>query len=268
MSSNKNIHKLVFTDENDLRIYESLPPTDFKEFFMAYFKYHKGDNIEITDFTNPVTFALFNSYIPKIDKNEEEYLKKDKRSNTSAENGKKGGRPKKLTLQEVKSTEFDTPKQEIENKPILSPQNIQDDNLYHPEGESASNGLKIGKNEVLKDDNENNIDDMGNLLVFNQATGKYEYPNKTKEEIKEKVIKNSLPTVKIAATAQTPSIPTFEEVLKDEKDTIEDIINDFNAGGMKSRLQAPTRLNELLNRKWGRYYKEQITEYINNRRIA
>ena len=187
-------------------------------------------------------------------------------------NGKKGGRPKKSTLQEVKSTEFDTPQieenVENENKADLSPSKPLVDNLYHPEGESASNGLKIGKNEVIKDNNENNIEDMGNLLAFNQATGKYEYPNKTKEEIKEKVIKNSLPTVHIAATAQTPSIPTFEEVLKDEKDTIEDIIKDFNAGGMKSRLQAPTRLNELLNRKWGRYYKEQITEYINNRRVA
>lgn len=138
----------------------------------------------------------------------------------------------KSTLQEVKSTEFDTPKQEIENKPILSPSKPLVDNLYHPEDESASNGLKVGKNEAL--DNEPKV----------------------------------LPNVKLVATAQTPSIPTFEEVLKDEKDTIEDIINDFNAGGMKSRLQAPTRLNELLNRKWGRYYKEQITEYINNRRVA
>ena len=175
-------------------------------------------------------------------------------------NGKKGGRPKKSIIQEENV--------ENENKADLRPSKPLVDNLYHPEGESASNGLKMGKNEVLKDNNENNIEDMGNLLVFNQTTGKYEYPNKTKEEIKEKVIKNSLPTVHIAATAQTPSIPTFEEVLKDEKDTIEDIIKDFNAGGMKSRLQAPTRLNELLNRKWGRYYKEQITEYINSRRVA
>lgn len=115
---------------------------------------------------------------------------------------------------------------------------------------------------------EKDIEDMGNLLVFNQTTEKYEYPNKTKEEIKEKVIKNNLPTVQIAATAQTPSIPTFEEVLKYEKDAIENIIKDFNEGGMNARVQAPTRLNELLNRKWGRYYKEQITEYINNRRVA
>lgn len=147
-------------------------------------------------------------------------------------NGKKGGRPKKSALQEVKETEFDTPKQEIENKPILNPQIIQDDNLYHPDRESASNGLKVGKNEVL--DNEPKV----------------------------------LPNVKLVATAQTPSIPTFEEYLQDEKNNIESIIKDFNAGGTRATLQAPENLKDLLNRKWGRYYKEQITEYINNRRVA
>lgn len=157
---------------------------------------------------------------------------------------------------------------ETENKANLSPLNDSDDKIYHPEIESVSNGLKTDKNEELKDNKEKDIEDMGNLLVFNQTTGKYEYPNKTKEEIKEKVIKNSLPTVQIAATAQTPSIPTFEEVLKDEKDAIENIIKDFNAGGMNARVQAPENLKDLLNRKWGRYYKEQITEYINNRRVA
>lgn len=137
----------------------------------------------------------------------------------------------------------------IENKADLSPSNDSDDKICQPEVESGLNSLKKGKNEELKDNKQNNTEDMGNLLVFNQTTGRYEYPNKTKEEIKEKVIKNSLPTVQVAATAQTPSIPTFEEVLKDEKDIIEDIIKDFNAGGMKARVQAPTRLNELLNRK-------------------
>lgn len=187
-------------------------------------------------------------------------------------NGKKGGRPKKSALQDTVGTEFDMSEPEIENKADLSPSNDSDDKIYQPEVESASNGLKMGKNEELENVDiieESKIEeDMGNLLVFNQTTGRYEYPNKTKEEIKEKVIKNSLPTVQVAATAQTPSIPTFEEVLKVEKDAIENIIKDFNDGGVNARLQAPTRLNELLNRKWGRYYKEEITEYINNRKIA
>ena len=139
------MHKLVYTDENDLRTYESLPEKDFKEFFMAYFKYNKGDKIDITDFTNPITFALFNSYIPKLDKNEDTYNKK---VNANRENGKKGGRPKKSAFQDTVGTEFDMPKPEIENKPILDTQIIQDDNQCQPEVESSLNSLKIGKNEV------------------------------------------------------------------------------------------------------------------------
>jgi hypothetical protein len=86
------MNKLVYTEENDLRIYESMPLQDFKEFFMAYFKYNKGDNVEISDFTNPMTFAIFCQYIPKLDKMEENYKKK---AAANRENGKKGGRPKK-----------------------------------------------------------------------------------------------------------------------------------------------------------------------------
>ena len=63
---------------------------------------------------------------------------------------------KKTALQDTVGTEFDiTPvtnnipsNEEIENKPILSPQIIQDDNQYQPEVESGLNSLKMGKNEV------------------------------------------------------------------------------------------------------------------------
>lgn len=86
------MNKLVYTEENDLRIYESMPDADFKEFFMAYFKYKKGDKVNINDFTNPMTFAMFCQYIPKLDKMEDNYNKK---TAANRENGKKGGRPKK-----------------------------------------------------------------------------------------------------------------------------------------------------------------------------
>lgn len=86
------MNKIVYTDENDLRIYESMPDADFKEFFMAYFKYKKGDKVNISDFTNPMTFAMFCQYIPKLDKMEDNYNKK---TAANRENGKKGGRPKK-----------------------------------------------------------------------------------------------------------------------------------------------------------------------------
>lgn len=86
------MNKLVYTEENDLRTYESMPDADFKEFFMAYFKYKKGDKVNIGDFTNPMTFAMFSQYIPKLDKMEDNYNKK---TAANRENGKKGGRPKK-----------------------------------------------------------------------------------------------------------------------------------------------------------------------------
>lgn len=136
------MNKIVYTDEKDLRTYESLPPNDFKEFFMAYFKYRKGDKVEVTDFTNPVTFALFNSYTSKLDRNEDVY-------NARVSNGKKGGRPKKSALQEVKSTEFDLPKEENQNKADLSPSKPSVDAEYHQQVEMPSNGLKMGEEKIL-----------------------------------------------------------------------------------------------------------------------
>lgn len=63
---------------------------------------------------------------------------------------------KKSALQDTLGTEFNiTPEinnipsnEEIENKPILTPQITQNDNQYQPEVESVLNSLKVGKNEV------------------------------------------------------------------------------------------------------------------------
>lgn len=138
------MHKLVYTDEQDLRIYESLPSTDFKEFFMAYFKYKKGDKVEPTDFTNPVTFALFNSYIPKLDKNEDTYNKKVQ---ANKENGKKGGRPKKSVITEVENNEF----QVEQNTADLSPLNNEEVEQSQPTVDNAAESLKMGNNEITED---------------------------------------------------------------------------------------------------------------------
>lgn len=123
------MNKIVYTDEKDLRIYKSMPADDFKEFFMAYFNYKKGDNVTVETFTNPMTYAMFLSYIPKLDKNEDTY-------NTRIANGKKGGRPRKNI--------------EIENKAILNHQNSKDDNLYHPIEESGLNSLKMANNKEFE----------------------------------------------------------------------------------------------------------------------
>lgn len=55
---------------------------------------------------------------------------------------------KQSAIQDTVGTEFDIPKPEIENKPILDTQIIQDDNQYQSDVESGLNSLKMDKNEV------------------------------------------------------------------------------------------------------------------------
>lgn len=164
------MHKLVYTDEQDLRIYESLPSTDFKEFFMAYFKYKKGDKVELTDFTNPVTFALFNSYIPKLDKNEDTYNKKVQ---ASKENGKKGGRPKKSVITEVENNEF----QIEQNTADLSPSNNEEVEQPQPTVDNATEAIKTTIEEEVQINN--NIDnDMGTFIGYIETpTQEVEFDN-------------------------------------------------------------------------------------------
>jgi hypothetical protein len=90
MKKEKNT-RLVYIDKSNIDIYDSLPPNEFKELFMAYFTYKVGDEITADRFSNPLVFSLFKTYQPKIDYNENKW---DKRSETSVNNGKKGGRPK------------------------------------------------------------------------------------------------------------------------------------------------------------------------------
>lgn len=158
------MHKLVYTDEQDLRIYESLPSTDFKEFFMAYFKYKKGDKVELTDFTNPVTFALFNSYIPKLDKNEDTYNKKVQ---ASKENGKKGGRPKKSVITEVENNEFELPNCQISNTAHLSPSNNKEVEQPQPTVDNTTEATKTTIEENFTTDEEKYGIDVVDLIDEN-----------------------------------------------------------------------------------------------------
>ena len=93
--------RLVYTDENNLNIYRSLPDKDFKEFMMAYLTYQKGDDID-SMFTSLLAKTLFMTYISKIEYNEDKW---EKRAKANQENGKKGGRPKKIDIEP--NTEFD-----------------------------------------------------------------------------------------------------------------------------------------------------------------
>ena len=109
--------RIFYRDKQNVEIYESLPPEDFKEFWMKYITYNVGDKVEITDFKSPLVYALFKSFQPKIDYNETKW---DKRKETSKENGKKGGRPKKENKQEEPEV--------IEEKDDIT----CGDNLYYP----------------------------------------------------------------------------------------------------------------------------------------
>ena len=152
MKKKKNT-RLVFIDEKNLKIYQALSAEDFKEFFMKYLSYKVDDDVEITVFSRPSLYGLFMMYKDKIDFNEAKWKKQ---AEANKENGKKGGRPKKSALQEVKETEFDLPKTddnvENENKADLSPSKPSMDAEYHQQVEMPSNGLKTGKEEILEED--------------------------------------------------------------------------------------------------------------------
>lgn len=67
---------------------------------------------------------------------------------------------KQSALQNTVGDEFNIPQvandipsnEETENKPVLAPQIIQDDNQYQEEVESGLNSPKMGNNEIIEDD--------------------------------------------------------------------------------------------------------------------
>lgn len=94
-------------------------------------------------------------------------------------NGKKGGRPKKSTLQEVTTTEFDIPKTgenvENENKAHLSPSNDEEVEQPQPIGDNATESLKIGKKDIKINLTEKEINEVmgtykGTIEELNKRT--------------------------------------------------------------------------------------------------
>jgi hypothetical protein len=95
--------RLVYTDEQNLAILRSLPEKDFKEFMMTYLTYQKGMDVS-GNFTNPLVYTLFLTFIPKIEYNEDKW---EKKAQINRENGKKGGRPRKDNTDIQPNTEFE-----------------------------------------------------------------------------------------------------------------------------------------------------------------
>lgn len=263
MKKKKNT-RLVFIDEKNLKIYQALSAEDFKEFFMKYLSYKVDDDVEITDFSSPSLYGLFMMYKDKIDFNETKWKKQ---AEANKENGKKGGRPKKSALQEVKETEFDLPKTddnvENENKADLSPSKPSVDAEYHQQVEMPSNGLKTGKEEILEEDiinilNDNDIMSNPTNVRIDKETGKY-YTDEKIKEIREKVEKSNNKPLPV----MEDNIPLWEDYLKSISSKLRDIINDLNSNSrLRRTIQAPTNLKELLNNNVGRYYKDRVLRII------
>lgn len=136
--------RLVYNDEKNLKIYQALSPEDFKEFFMTYLTYKPGSELQITDFNNPLLYALFLSFKDKIDYNEEKW---ERQAAAKRENGKKGGRPKKSVITEVENNEF----QVEQNTADLSPLNNEEVEQPQPTVDNTAESLKMGNNEIVED---------------------------------------------------------------------------------------------------------------------
>ena len=152
---NKNT-RLVYTDDKNLKIYQSLPDKDFKEFFMTYLTYEIGDDVSKT-ISNPYLQTMFMAaYADKIKYNEEKWERKAK---ANRENGKKGGRRPKNNTELHPNTEFDTEAKISPNEPDLA---INDTDVPQ-EGESLPEAKIEAKEEEIIIDTDN-TEEMGTFI--------------------------------------------------------------------------------------------------------
>ena len=148
--------RLVYTDDKNLKIYQSLPDKDFKEFFMTYLTYEIGDDVSKT-ISNPYLQTMFMAaYADKIKYNEEKWERKAK---ANRENGKKGGRPPKNNTELQPNTEFDTEAKISPNEPYLA----TNDTDVPQEGESLSEVKIEAKEEEIIIDTDN-TEEMGTYI--------------------------------------------------------------------------------------------------------
>ena len=148
--------RLVYTDDKNLKIYQSLPDKDFKEFFMTYLTYEIGDDVSKT-ISNPYLQTMFMAaYADKIKYNEEKWERKAK---ANRENGKKGGRPPKNNTEIQPNTEFDTEAKISPNEPSLA----TNDTDVPQEAKSLPEVKIEAKEEEIITDTDN-TEEMGTLI--------------------------------------------------------------------------------------------------------
>ena len=214
--------RLVYTDEKNLKAYESLPAEDFKEFFMTYFTYQDADDVSKT-ISNPFVQTLFMAaYADKIKYNEEKWERKAK---ANKENGKKGGRPRKNNTDIEPNTEFDTEAKISPNEPCLA----TNDTDVPQEGESLSEVKIEAKEEEIIIDTDN-TEEMGTFIgtLSNFATAETRRIEHEEDRSMEHMMK-CLSTFDISkAKHQVFKSKTIDDNMKRVADCLDPLLEGFS----------------------------------------
>ena len=218
---NKNT-RLVYTDDKNLKIYQSLPDKDFKEFFMTYLTYEIGDDVSKT-ISNPYLQTMFMAaYADKIKYNEEKWERKAK---ANRENGKKGGRPPKNNTELQPNTEFDTEAKISPNEPYLATNGTD----VPQEGESLPEAKIEAKEEEIIIDTDN-TEEMGTLIgtLSNFATAETRRIEHEEDRSMEHMMK-CLSTFDInKAKHQVFKSKTIDENMKRVADCLDPLLVEFS----------------------------------------
>ena len=218
---NKNT-RLVYTDDKNLKIYQSLPDKDFKEFFMTYLTYEIGDDVSKT-ISNPYLQTMFMAaYADKIKYNEEKWERKAK---ANRENGKKGGRPPKNNTELQPNTEFDTEAKISPNEPYLATNGTD----VPQEGESLPEAKIEAKEEEIIIDTDN-TEEMGTYIrtLSNFATAETRRIEHEEDRSMEHMMK-CLSTFDInKAKHQVFKSKTIDENMKRVADCLDPLLVEFS----------------------------------------
>ena len=214
--------RLVYTDDKNLKIYQSLPDKDFKEFFMTYLTYEIGDDVSKT-ISNPYLQTMFMAaYADKINYNEEKWERKAK---ANRENGKKGGRPPKNNTEIQPNTEFDTEAKISPNEPDIATNGTD----VPQEAESLPEAKIEAKEEEIIIDTDN-TEEMGTYIrtLSNFATAETRRIEHEEDRSMEHMMK-CLSTFDInKAKHQVFKSKTIDENMKRVEDCLDPLLVEFS----------------------------------------
>ena len=214
--------RLVYTDDKNLKIYQSLPDKDFKELFMTYLTYEIADDVSKT-ISNPYLQTMFMAaYADKIKYNEEKWERKAK---ANRENGKKGGRPPKNNTEIQPNTEFDTEAKISPNEPSLA---INDTDVPQEAKSLPEVKIEAKEEEIIIDTD--NIEEMGTYMgtLSNFATAETRRIEHEEDRSREHMMK-CLSTFDInKAKHQVFKSKTIDDNMKRVADCLDPLLIEFS----------------------------------------